>query len=128
MAKGDLDWPNEYHAGDARFNSVFMGDPTGLLGFGPSLVDFRSGEILVSNVLLGLSTFVRATSNAVDDVLDKCVSVPWDLISTYDLNSNCQGRCLSLMTTPLSTPTGVSLSRFEPVGARTVCCPQMTRG
>ena len=80
MAKGDLDWPKDYHAADARFNSVFMGDPMGLLGFGPSLVDFRSGEILVANVLLGFSTFVHATSNAVDDVLDKCVRFRWDMI------------------------------------------------
>ena len=80
VAKGDLDWPKDYHAGDARFNSVFMGDPMFLLGFGPSLVDFRSGEILVANVLLGFSTFVHATSNAVDDVLDKCVRFRWDMI------------------------------------------------
>ena len=71
VAEGDLAWPASYHAGDARFNCIFMGDPEGLLGYGPSLVDFRSGEILVSNVLLGFTNLVYGTSDATNDVLTK---------------------------------------------------------
>merc|ERR1712159_917840 len=63
--------PSEYHSGDARFNSIFMGDPDGLLGYGPSVVDFRSGEILVANVLLGFSTFISSSSHQSVEVLSE---------------------------------------------------------
>ena len=62
IAPGDKRFPKEYQCGDARFNSIFMGEPPGLFGYGPSLVDFRSGEILVANILLGFSAFVSAAS------------------------------------------------------------------
>ena len=42
----------------------YMTNPVmeGLLGYGPSVVDFRSGEILVAHCLLGLKPFVESTS------------------------------------------------------------------
>jgi hypothetical protein len=54
VAPEDDDFPADFARGDARFNAIFMTNPMwNLLGYGPSVVDFRSGEILVSHVLLG---------------------------------------------------------------------------
>ena len=64
VAPGDADFPDDYARGDARFNVIYMTNPVmeGLLGYGPSVVDFRSGEILVAHCLLGFKPFVESTS------------------------------------------------------------------
>ena len=64
VAPGDADFPEDYARGDARFNVIYMTNPVmeGLLGYGPSVVDFRSGEILVAHCLLGFKPFVESTS------------------------------------------------------------------
>ena len=55
LAKGDDDYPEDFSTGDARFSSIHMTNPArgGLLGYGPSVVDFRSGEILAAQIMLG---------------------------------------------------------------------------
>ena len=50
VASGDADFPADYAPGDARFSVIHMTNPEsgGLLGYGPSVVDFRSGQILAA--------------------------------------------------------------------------------
>ena len=64
VAPGDVDFPDDFARGDARFSVIYMTNPSmaGLLGYGPSIVDFRSGEILVAHCLLGFKPFVESTS------------------------------------------------------------------
>jgi hypothetical protein len=74
VAPGDKDFPSDFARGDARFSVIYMTDPSvapGLLGYGPSIVDFRSGEILVSHVLLGFRSFVESSSSYNMDILDR---------------------------------------------------------
>ena len=54
--------PRDYCAGDVRYSSIFMSNHEGLFGYGPSLTDFRSGEILVAHVLLGFDAFSETVS------------------------------------------------------------------
>ena len=59
----DDDFPTDYARGDARYSAIYMTDPAiPVYGFGPSLTDFRSGEIIVGHVLLGFSAFTEGTS------------------------------------------------------------------
>jgi len=62
LAPGDVGYPQDIVKGDARYNMIAMAEPPGLLGYGPSIVDFRSGEIVVAHVLLGLSAFSSSAS------------------------------------------------------------------
>ncbi len=62
LAPYDVGYPKDVVKGDARYNVIAMAEPHGLLGYGPSVVDFRSGEILVAHVLLGLSAFSTSAS------------------------------------------------------------------
>lgn len=72
VAPEDDDFPADFARGDARFNAIFMTNPMwNLLGYGPSVVDFRSGEILVSHVLLGFSAFVESSSAENMNILDE---------------------------------------------------------
>jgi len=61
LCPGDPDWPEDYNPGDTRFNPIVMTE-TFVLGYGPSIVDFRSGEILHAAIVLGFSTFVSSAS------------------------------------------------------------------
>ena len=62
-SEGDQGFPEDYECGDARWSAIYMTDPnTPVYGFGPSVTDFRSGEILVSHVLLGFGAFVQGAS------------------------------------------------------------------
>eukprot|EP00943_MAST-04B_sp_MAST-4B-sp1_P002346 g2346.t1 len=73
VAPGDVDFPDDFARGDARFNVIYMTNPSmaGLLGYGPSIVDFRSGEILVAHCLLGFKPFVESTSGGnYDDLIN----------------------------------------------------------
>ena len=73
FAPGDEGWPVDYALGDLRYNSIFMTNPAmaGLYGYGPSLVDYRSGEILVGSVLLGFDAFVQFTAAHNTDQLNR---------------------------------------------------------
>jgi hypothetical protein len=62
LAPDDVGFPEDLVKGDARYNVIAMAEPPGLLGYGPSIVDFRSGEILVAHVLLGLTAFSQNAS------------------------------------------------------------------
>ena len=62
LAPNDVGYPDDLVKGDARYNVIAMAEPQGLLGYGPSVVDFRSGEILVAHVLLGLTAFSSSAS------------------------------------------------------------------
>ena len=63
LSPDDEGFPVDYARGDARFNAIYLTDPAiPVYGFGPSLTDFRSGEILVSHVLLGFSAFTFGAS------------------------------------------------------------------
>eukprot|EP00466_Bigelowiella_natans_P018561 jgi/Bigna1/90695/estExt_fgenesh1_pg.C_760107 len=76
-SKGDVGFPLDYSAGDARYSAIFMTDPFfSVYGYGPSLTDFRSGEILVGHVLLGFSSFVRGTSAFSLEALQKDFDYP----------------------------------------------------
>lgn len=59
LAQGDAGYPEDFSTGDARFSSICMTNPArgGLLGYGPSVVDFRSGEILAAQIMLGFDAF-----------------------------------------------------------------------
>lgn len=71
VAKGDADWPTDYSRGDARFIAILMTEPqVPILGYGPSVVDFRSGEIVSASVLLGLQSFLEEASQYSLEVLD----------------------------------------------------------
>ena len=61
----DSDYPEEYEPGDGRHISIFMTNPStkGLLGYGPSAFDYRSGEILMASVVLGLKPHVKIPSD-----------------------------------------------------------------
>ncbi|CAK0799146.1 unnamed protein product [Prorocentrum cordatum] len=60
---GEDGFPEDYSRGDARYNSIYMTDSLlPVYGFGPSLRDFRTGELLVAHVLLGFSAFVEGVS------------------------------------------------------------------
>lgn len=60
VAMGDAYFPVDFARGDARFNTIYMTDPKiSLYGYGPSVVDFRSGEIMNATVLLGFSPFTQ---------------------------------------------------------------------
>ena len=71
LAKGDADYPDDFSTGDARFSSIHMTNParSGLLGYGPSVVDFRSGEILAAQIMLGFDAFSSVPSRFSDDLL-----------------------------------------------------------
>ena len=62
LAPDDVGYPDDLVKGDAHYNVIAMAEPPGLLGYGPSIVDFRSGEILVAHVLLGLTAFSQSAS------------------------------------------------------------------
>jgi hypothetical protein len=63
LSENDDNFPTDYARGDARYSAIYMTDPAiPVYGFGPSLTDFRSGEIIVSHVLLGFSAFTEGTS------------------------------------------------------------------
>eukprot|EP00468_Gymnochlora_sp_CCMP2014_P003546 CAMPEP_0167749822 /NCGR_PEP_ID=MMETSP0110_2-20121227/5632_1 /TAXON_ID=629695 /ORGANISM="Gymnochlora sp., Strain CCMP2014" /LENGTH=898 /DNA_ID=CAMNT_0007635041 /DNA_START=1 /DNA_END=2697 /DNA_ORIENTATION=- len=75
--KDDAEFPDSYSPGDARWNAIFMTDPLiPILGYGPSVTDFRSGEILVAHVLLGFSSFVRSASSYSLEALRKDKHIP----------------------------------------------------
>ncbi|CAJ1355824.1 unnamed protein product, partial [Effrenium voratum] len=61
----DEQYPEEYEPGDGRHIAIFMTNPSrkGLLGYGPSAVDYRSGEILMASVVLGLKPHVQIPSD-----------------------------------------------------------------
>ncbi|CAE7203586.1 cdc48, partial [Symbiodinium pilosum] len=65
VAPDDSDYPEEYQPGDGRHISIFMTNPStkGLLGYGPSAFDYRSGEILMASVVLGLKSHVKIPSD-----------------------------------------------------------------
>ena len=65
VAPDDSDYPQEYQPGDGRHISIFMTNPStkGLLGYGPSAFDYRSGEILMASVVLGLKSHVKIPSD-----------------------------------------------------------------
>jgi len=71
VAPGDLDYPTEYVQGDGRHIAISMTNPStrGLLGCGPSAVDYRSGEILMASVMLGLKSHVESASRYSEDLL-----------------------------------------------------------
>jgi len=49
---GDDEWPDDYHVGDVRFNTISWAiDTDSVFALGPSTVDPRSGEILKSNIV-----------------------------------------------------------------------------
>ena len=63
LASYDEKFPKDYARGDARYSAVYMTDPAiPVYGFGPSLTDFRTGEIIVGHILLGLSAFTEGAS------------------------------------------------------------------
>eukprot|EP00931_Biecheleriopsis_adriatica_P045267 TRINITY_DN25949_c0_g1_i1.p1 TRINITY_DN25949_c0_g1~~TRINITY_DN25949_c0_g1_i1.p1 ORF type:complete len:1540 (-),score=362.19 TRINITY_DN25949_c0_g1_i1:18-4046(-) len=70
---GDSDYPEEYAPGDGRHIAIFMTNPStkGLLGYGPSAVDYRSGEILMASVVLGFKTHVEKASDLSEELLAK---------------------------------------------------------
>eukprot|EP00928_Gymnodinium_smaydae_P030839 TRINITY_DN22810_c0_g1_i1.p1 TRINITY_DN22810_c0_g1~~TRINITY_DN22810_c0_g1_i1.p1 ORF type:complete len:854 (-),score=133.87 TRINITY_DN22810_c0_g1_i1:148-2709(-) len=71
VAPGDPDWPEDYSRGDARFIAIHMTDPhIPVLGYGPSVVDFRSGEILAASIVLGFRPFLEFASQYSLEVLD----------------------------------------------------------
>lgn len=50
---GDVDWPEDYDAGDSRYTSISWSVAFDVIfAYGPSLVDPRSGEILDSDILI----------------------------------------------------------------------------
>ena len=65
MAPTDPEYPLDYAPGDGRHLAIFMTNPStkGLLGYGPSAVDYRSGEILYASVLLALKGHVKVCSD-----------------------------------------------------------------
>ncbi|CAE7387875.1 cdc48 [Symbiodinium sp. CCMP2456] len=67
----DSDYPEEYHPGDGRHIAIFMTNPStkGLLGYGPSAFDYRSGEILMASVMLGLKPHVKVPSDLSETLL-----------------------------------------------------------
>eukprot|EP00434_Breviolum_minutum_P029675 symbB.v1.2.026233.t1/scaffold2605.1/size75065/4 len=78
VAPGDVDYPDEYEAGDGRHVAIFMTNPStkGLLGYGPSAVDYRSGEILTASVVLALKSHVKIPSDYSEHLLkqkDSCL-------------------------------------------------------
>ena len=63
LSQEDDAFPTDYARGDARYSAIYMTDPAiPVYGFGPSLTDFRTGEIIVGHVLLGLSAFTEGAS------------------------------------------------------------------
>eukprot|EP00929_Paragymnodinium_shiwhaense_P002121 TRINITY_DN102316_c0_g1_i1.p1 TRINITY_DN102316_c0_g1~~TRINITY_DN102316_c0_g1_i1.p1 ORF type:complete len:1104 (+),score=274.47 TRINITY_DN102316_c0_g1_i1:54-3365(+) len=72
LAPGDEDFPADYARGDARYNAIYMTDSIfQVYGFGPSIKDFRSGEILVAHVLLGFGAFAFGASQHSKEVLSE---------------------------------------------------------
>lgn len=71
VAPGDDEYPEEYEAGDGRHIAIFMTNPStkGLLGYGPSAVDYRSGEILTASVVLALKSHVTIPSDYSEPLL-----------------------------------------------------------
>jgi len=71
VAKGDVGWPDDYSRGDARFIAIHMTEPqVPVLGYGPSVVDFRSGEILAASIVLGFRPFLEQVSQYSLEALD----------------------------------------------------------
>eukprot|EP01052_Picozoa_sp_SAG31_P062447 SAG31_NODE_21426_length_550_cov_0.682927_2_plen_148_part_01 len=68
---GDEGFPKDFSRGDARHNTITMTNPeaAGLLGYGPSVVDYRSGELLSAQIMLGFDAFTRVASSQNLDVL-----------------------------------------------------------
>eukprot|EP00949_MAST-11_sp_MAST-11-sp1_P005358 g5358.t1 len=63
VAPGDALYPRDFRRGDARYNAIYMTEPAiPVYGYGPSIVDPRTGEVLVSHVLLGFSAFSEGAS------------------------------------------------------------------
>merc|ERR1719148_543290 len=59
----DSDWPKDYDAGDARFNTISWAiDSSQVFSMGIAKVDPRSGEILKSDIVMGAG-WVRAWLN-----------------------------------------------------------------
>ena len=71
LAAGDEGFPEDFAPGDARFSCIHMTNPArgGLLGYGPSVVDFRSGEILSAQIMLGFDAFTSVASRFSDEVM-----------------------------------------------------------
>ena len=87
FAPGDPGWPSDYALGDLRYNSIFMTNPAmaGLYGYGPSVVDYRSGEILVGSVLLGFDAFVQFTASHNLDQLNRVRSKQFEAFNMSPL-------------------------------------------
>eukprot|EP00923_Selenidium_pygospionis_P028521 GHVN01051185.1.p1 GENE.GHVN01051185.1~~GHVN01051185.1.p1 ORF type:complete len:980 (+),score=229.45 GHVN01051185.1:198-3137(+) len=63
------DYPNDYHIGDARFNTISWaatGETASAIAIGPSIVDPRSGEIIKSNIVLN-SSWIKAWLGIVEE-------------------------------------------------------------
>ena len=65
LAHTDEDWPEDFGLGDVRFNPIVMTEAP-VLGYGPSVCDFRSGEILHASVVLGLSATLDSAGGLED--------------------------------------------------------------
>ena len=72
IAPSHPDFPEDYDQGDARFSVVYLALSPRLpvLGFGPSIVDCRTGEIMRAHVLLGLEPMIRSASRSSFDALE----------------------------------------------------------
>lgn len=72
VAPADPKFPADYNQGDARFSVVYLALSPRLpvLGFGPSIVDCRSGEIMRAHVLLGLEPMIRSASRSSFEALE----------------------------------------------------------